>query len=331
MLSFSILIPACEMIVIDGISDVPSAARGGVLAIGNFDGVHRGHQALLQVAKDRAAELGAPSGVILFEPHPREFFEPGKPHFRLTPPSRKLELLEQFGLDVAIVLTFDATLAGLTAQDFMERIIAGALAARHVVIGYNFRFGKGRTGDAETMRRAGSALGFGVTVVQRVAEEGAVLSSGAVRAALARGDVAGAAHMLGHWWRVSGPVIGGFGRGTGLGFPTANIALAPGTDLAHGIYAARVYADGKAYGGAAYLGTRPTFDDGAPMLEVFLFGFEGDLYSREIAVEFIDYIRPDAKFDSMEALKAQIARDCAKAQAILETAPANPLEKHGRP
>jgi riboflavin kinase / FMN adenylyltransferase len=315
------------MIVLNGLRYVPPAARGGVFAIGNFDGVHRGHQALLRAAKERAAELGAPAGVILFEPHPREFFEPGKLHFRLTPLRRKIELLEQFGLDIAVVLTFDAALAGLTAQQFIERILGGALAARHVVVGYNFRFGKARAGDTETMRRAGSTLGFGVTVVAQVGEGGAVFSSGAVRAALARGDVARAAEILGHWWRVSGPVIGGFKRGTEMGFPTANIALPPGTALAHGIYAARVYADGRAFPGAAYLGTRPTFDDGSPMLEVFLLGFDGDLYGREIAVEFVDYIRADAKFDSMEELKAQIAQDCAKAQAILDAAPADPLDR----
>ncbi|HEY1244667.1 MAG TPA: bifunctional riboflavin kinase/FAD synthetase [Hyphomicrobiaceae bacterium] len=315
------------MIVLNGISDVPPAARGGAFAIGNFDGVHRGHQALLQAAKERASELGAPAGVILFEPQPREFFERGKPHFRLTPLRRKIELFEQFGLDLAVVLTFDAALAGLTAQEFIERIIVGALAARHVVIGYNFRFGKARTGDTEAMRRAGKALGFGVTVVPRVEETGTVFSSGVVRAALARGDVARAAEILGHWWRVSGPVTGGFGRGTGMGFPTANVALAPGTDLAHGIYGARVYAEGRAFAAAAYLGTRPTFDDGAPMLEVFLLGFDGDLYGREIAVEFIGYIRGDAKFDSMEALKAQIGRDCAEAQAIVDAAPIHRLRR----
>ncbi len=315
------------MIVLKGTTYVPQDARGGVFAIGNFDGVHRGHQALLRSAKDRAAELGAPSGVILFEPHPREFFQPDKPHFRLTPLKRKLELLNQLGLDLALVLTFDAALASLPAQDFIERIIAGALAARHVVIGYNFRFGKARTGDAEAMRRAGSALGFGVTVVAQVGEAGEVFSSGAVRAALARGDVARAAHILGHWWRVSGAVTGGFKRGTGLGFPTANIALPPDTELAHGIYAVRVYADGRTYAGAAYLGSRPTFDNGAPMLEVFLFGFDGDLYGREIAVEFIDYVRADAKFASVEALKEQIAKDCAQAQAALDAAPASPLDQ----
>jgi riboflavin kinase/FMN adenylyltransferase len=312
------------MIVVNGTSDVPLAARGGVLAIGNFDGVHRGHQALLQCAKDRAAQIGAPAGVILFEPHPREFFQPGAPHFRLTPLKRKIELLEQFGLDVAVVLTFDAALAGLTADEFIARVIAGALAARHVVVGYNFRFGKERAGDAATMQRAGRAFGFGVTVVGQVREGAQAFSSGAVRAALAQGDVAGAGRVLGRWWRVSGPVIGGFGRGSGLGFPTANIELAPGTELAHGIYAVRVHALDRAYDGAAYLGTRPTFDDGAPMLEVFLFGFEGDLYGKDIAVEFIAYIRPDARFDGIEALKAQIARDCARAQAILEAAPPSP-------
>jgi riboflavin kinase/FMN adenylyltransferase len=314
------------MIVVHGTSEVPSAARGGALAIGNFDGVHRGHRALLQTARERAAAVAAPAGAILFEPHPREFFEAGKAHFRLTPLARKLELFEELGLDVAVVLTFDAALAGLSAQDFIEQIIVGALAARHVVIGYNFRFGKGRAGDAETMQRAGSAHGFGVTVVAKVGEGGQVFSSGVVRGALARGDVAGAAHVLGHWWRVSGEVIGGFKRGTGLGFPTANIALPPGTELAHGVYAARVHADGSVYAGAAYLGTRPTFDDGAPMLEIFLLGFDGDLYGRRIAVEFIDFVRPDAKFPSAEALKEQIARDCARAQAILDAAPGSPLE-----
>jgi riboflavin kinase/FMN adenylyltransferase len=313
------------MIVVNGTSDVPAAVRGGVFAIGNFDGVHRGHQALLQAAKDRAAALGAPAGAILFEPQPREFFQPGALHFRLTPLKRKLELLEEFGLDAAVVLPFDAALAALPAQQFITQVLAGALGARHIVVGYNFRFGKGRVGDPDTIRRVGSGLGLGVTVVERVVgPAGEAFSSGVVRNALARGDVAGAARVLGHWWSVSGPVIGGFGRGSGLGFPTANIALAPGTALAHGIYAVRVYIDRTAYAGAAYFGTRPTFDDGAPMLEVFLLGFEGDLYGHGIAVEFVDYVRADAKFASVEALREQIARDCARAQQLLEAAPAKP-------
>jgi riboflavin kinase / FMN adenylyltransferase len=314
------------MIVLHGISEMPPAARGGAYAIGNFDGVHRGHQALLRMAKERAAAVAGPAGVILFEPHPRELFQPDKPHFRLTPLARKLELLAQHGMDVALVLAFDTTLAGLSPDDFVARILVEALAVRHVVIGYDFRFGRARAGDPEAMRRAGSAHGFGVTVVAQIGEAGEVFSSNAIRAELAQGDVAGAARMLGSWWRITGDVIGGFKRGTGLGFPTANIALAPGTALAHGIYAVRVYVEGRAYAGAAYLGTRPTFDDGAPMLEVFLLDFEGDLYGRQITVEFIDFVREDLKFASIEALKEQIARDCEKAQAMVDAAPAEPGE-----
>jgi riboflavin kinase/FMN adenylyltransferase len=312
------------MIVVHGTVNVPAAARGAALAIGNFDGVHRGHQALLQATKEQAARLGAKAGVILFEPHPREFFQPDKPHFRLTPLARKLELIEGFGLDVAVVLPFDAKLAGLPADDFIDQVLVGALAARHVVIGYDFRFGKGRAGDPEAMRRAGEARGFGVSVVAQVAEAGEVFSSNAIRAELAQGDVAGAAQMLGHWWRLTGTVIGGFKRGAGLGFPTANIALAPGTALAHGIYAVRVHLDGTAHAGAAYLGTRPTFDDGAPMLEVFLLDFHGDLYGHAIAVEFIDFLRGDRRFDNVDALKAQMASDCDRARAILRRAGPKP-------
>ena len=176
------------------------------------------------------------------------------------------------------------------------------LAARQVVVGYDFRFGKGRGGDPEGLRRAGEASGFGVTVIGQVAEAGEVFSSSAIRAELAQGDVKGAAQMLGWWWRVAGEVRSGAKRGTGLGFPTANIALAPGTALAHGIFAVRVHVDGSRHAGAAYLGTRPTFDDGSPVLEVFLFDFDGDLYGREIEVEFIDFIRPDRRFDGIAAL-----------------------------
>jgi riboflavin kinase/FMN adenylyltransferase len=315
------------MIVLHGISDVPPPARGAVLAIGNFDGVHRGHQALLRAAKTQAAALGAPAGVILFEPHPREFFQPDKPHFRLTPVARKLELLEQQQMDVAVVLPFDTALASLSPEAFIERILVDALAVRHVVIGYDFHFGRARAGDPETMRRAGREAGFGVTVVPQVGDQGDVFSSNAIRAELAHGDVAGAARMLGSWWRITGKVVGGFKRGTGLGFPTANIALPPGTALAHGIYAARVHVGDRTYAGAAYLGTRPTFDNGAPVLEVFLLDFDGDLYGREITVELIDFVREDVKFASAEALKEQIARDCAKAQALLNAAPANPLDR----
>jgi riboflavin kinase/FMN adenylyltransferase len=312
------------MIVLHGIEKVPPEAKGAAVAIGNFDGVHRGHQALLQTAREAAAKSGAKAGVILFEPHPRELFQPDKPHFRLTSLARKLQLLEQQGMGLAVVLRFDARLAGLAAAEFIDRVLVDALAVSHVVVGYDFRFGKARGGDPETLKQAGASRGFGVTVVSQVAEAGEVFSSSAIRAELAQGDVAGAAEMLGHWWRVRGTVVRGANRGTGLGFPTANLAMPPGTALAHGIYAVWVWLDGHAHPGAAYLGTRPTFDDGAPMLEVFLLDYEGDLYGREIDVEFIAHIRGDRSFDTTEALKAQMDADCARARAILEQAPRQP-------
>jgi len=315
------------MEVLHDTDDVPASARGAALAIGNFDGVHRGHQALLKVAHDEAAKLRRSAGAILFEPHPREFFQPERPHFRLTPLPLKLELLERFGLDLVVVLRFDAALAALSAQAFIDRVLVDKLGAAHVVIGYDFRFGKGRGGDPETLQRAGAAHGFGVTVVAQVAEAGEVFSSGAIRAELAQGDVMGAAQMLGWWWRVSGKVTGGAKRGTGLGFPTANVALAPGTALAHGIYAVRVHVGAARYEAAAYLGTRPTFDDGAPVLEVFLFDFDGDLYGRDIDVEFIDFIRQDLRFAGAEALKVQMAQDCNAARKVLAAAPASPARQ----
>jgi riboflavin kinase/FMN adenylyltransferase len=313
------------MIVVHGTEDVPAAARGGVLAIGNFDGVHRGHQALIAAATREARQHGWPAGAIVFEPHPREFFQPDKPHFRLTPLPRKLALLDTLGLDMAVVVRFDAALAGLSAEAFIDRVLVQGLGVRHVVVGYDFRFGKGRGGEPDTLRRAGAQHGFGVTVVDQVADAGEVFSSSAVRAELAQGDVEGAAAMLGHWWRVAGTVVGGARRGTGLGYPTANLMLPAGTALAHGIYAVRAYCDGQRLDGAAYLGTRPTFDDGEAVLEVFLFDFYGDLYGRQMEAEFIGFVRADAKFASAEALQEQMARDVARAREMLAAAPVAPV------
>jgi len=306
------------MLVVQGYRDVPQAARGAVLAIGNFDGVHRGHQALLETAATIARDIGAPAGAVIFEPHPREFFHPEEPHFHLTPLAQKLAIFEGLGLDVAIVLPFDAALAMLSADDFVAQVLVADLGARHIVIGHDFFFGRNRGGTPETMQAAAQKLGFGLTIVAPVAEDGEVFSSSAIRLRLAQGDVKGAARMLGRHWRAAGTVVGGAKRGTGLGFPTANVPLPRGTALGHGIYAVRIFADGERYDGAAYLGTRPTYDDGMPVLEVFLFDFDGDLYGRQIEVEFIDFIRADRKFETSEALVAQMQGDCARARAILE-------------
>lgn len=315
------------MRVIHGSDAIPPEARGAVLALGNFDGVHRGHQALIRNALDEARRKGRPAGVLLFEPHPREFFNPDAPHFRLTSLADKLAVLEDMGLDLAVVLPFDGTLARLDADRFIADILVGALGVAHVVVGYHFFFGRNRSGSAETLRAAGAARGFGVTVVAPVAERGEPFSSTAIRLKLAEGDVRGAAALLGRPWRVSGPVIGGARRGTGLGFPTANVALPKGTALGHGIFAVRVALDGRTLDGAAYLGTRPTFDDGMPVLEVFLLDFDEEIYGRTIAVSFIDKVRDDRKFASPEELVRQMQDDCAKARAILAAFPSPVVEE----
>jgi riboflavin kinase/FMN adenylyltransferase len=313
------------MRVVHGYENAPADIKGAVLAVGNFDGVHRGHQVLIERAIAAARECGKPAGALVFEPHPRAFFTPREPHFRLTTIEEKLSIFAAIGLDLAVVLPFDAALAGLDAETFIARVLVDALRVTHVVIGYDFFFGRNRGGTPETMRQAGEKLGFGVTIVAPVADAGEAFSSTAIRLNLAQGDVAGAARALGRRWRVRGKVVGGAKRGTGLGFPTANIPLAKGTALAHGIYAVRTYFDGKAIAGAAYLGTRPTFDDGMPVLEVFLFDFDGNLYGREIEVEFVAHIRDDRKFDSAEALKAQMEDDCAAARKLLAAAGSGPI------
>ncbi len=310
------------MHVFHGYDHVPLNLRGAALAIGNFDGVHRGHQALIARARERATAstrhgVSHLAGAVVFEPHPREYFHPERPHFRLTTLAQKLALFERYGLDMAVVLPFDAPLAKLGSDAFVEQVLVAGLGVRHVVIGYDFFFGKSRGGSAVDMKRMGAELGFGVSVLEPVAEDGEVISSSAIRSEIAQGDVKGAAQMLGHWWSVTGEVVGGAKRGTGMGFPTANIVLPKSIVLAHGIYAVFVDVKGERHLGAAYLGTRPTFDNGAPVLEIFLLDFDGNLYGREIEVSFVDFIRGDRRFEGMDALTTQIAADCARAREIL--------------
>lgn len=313
------------MKVLNGYQDVPAACQGAALAIGNFDGVHHGHQALLNRAKAWAKANYAPAGVMIFEPHPKEFFQPDAPHFRLTPREEKIDIFQTLGLDLAVAMPFDNALAQLSADAFCQTVLVDALKVRHIVIGYDFFFGRGRSGSAHTLQDFGARHGYSTDVVPPVTDAGDAFSSTEIRLRLAQGDVKGAARMMGRWWRVSGSVVGGAHRGTGLGFPTANIPLPKGTALAHGIYAVRIAHEDSRYDGAAYLGTRPTFDDGRPVLEVFLFDFDGDLYGKEIMVSFIDHLRPDRKFDSAEALIAQMQADCAEARTRLKAAPPAPV------
>lgn len=306
------------MRVISGADAVPADLRGGVVALGNFDGVHRGHQAVLGVARAKAREAGVAAGAMTFDPHPRLFFKPTAPMFTLSPLKHKQMLLDAFGMDFSAVLAFDKALAEQTAETFVDEVLVGRWGVSHVIVGYNFFFGKGRGGSPALLAELGGKRGFGVSVVQPASDEGEVFSSSSVRDLLRVGNVRDAADILGHWWAVEGVVEKGAHLGTGMGYPTVNVMLEQGQALHHGIYAARVIARGKRYNGAAYNGRRPTFDNGVAKLEVFLFDFSGDLYGADITVELIDFIRPDAAFPSAEALVEQMADDCAKARGILD-------------
>ena len=296
------------------------ALRGAVVAIGNFDGVHRGHRAVIATTLQRAKALGRPAAALTFEPHPRAFFHPGEPLFRLTDETAKLRLLASTGLDGAIVLTFDATLASLTAQDFVARILVDRLAVSGAVIGFNFHFGLSRAGSPDFLAAEGRKRGFAVEVVPLFEDRGRPVSSGPIRDALAAGRLKEAAELLGFPWFVSGAVIHGDKRGRALGFPTANLHLDAGCRLRHGIYAVRTAVGGRRYEGVASFGRRPMFDTGAVLLEVFLFDFFGDLYGANIDVAFIDWIRDEKMFDSTDHLVRQMQDDSRVARELLARA-----------
>jgi riboflavin kinase/FMN adenylyltransferase len=297
------------------------ALRGAVVAIGNFDGVHRGHGAVITAAQARAGALGRPAAALTFEPHPRAFFKPGEPLFRLSDANNKLRLLAATGLDGAIVLTFDEALAGLTADEFVNRILVERFAVSGAAIGFNFHFGMHRAGSPEFLAAEGKKHGFDVVVVPRFEDNGRPVSSGPIREALAAGKPAEAAELLGYPWFVSGTVVHGDKRGRELGFPTANIVLDPACGLRHGIYAVRVGYRGRRYDGVASFGRRPMFDAGTVLLEVFLFDFADDLYGETIDVAFIAFIRDEAKFASAEELIRQMGEDARLAREALARAP----------
>ena len=298
----------------------PGPLRGAVLAIGNFDGVHRGHRAVIGAALARARALGRKAVALTFSPHPRRFFRPQQALFQLSGERDKLRLLAATGLDGAIVMTFDAALATTTAEDFVAGNLVDRFAIGGAAIGFDFHFGKNRAGSPQFLREQGARLGFAVDIVPPLEDEGRPVSSGAVRSALSQGKVVEAAELLGAPWFVSGEVIHGDKRGRELGFPTANIRLDPACGLKHGVYAVRVGVDGRRHDGVANFGVRPMFDNGAPLLEVFLFDFDGALYGKTVDVAFIGWIRPEQKFDSVDTLKQQMAADSAQARDALKRA-----------
>jgi riboflavin kinase / FMN adenylyltransferase len=312
--------------------DIPDAYRGAVVALGNFDGVHRGHQALIGEARRLARERGSLLGVLAFEPHPQEFFRPTPESFRLTPFRTKARLIAEQEADVMYALTFDAEMASKPAQEFVMQVLVGALGVGHVVVGADFQFGQGRTGNVTTLAYMGEMEGFGVTVFEPVSTEGlGKISSTRIRDALKAGQPEAAAALLGHWWTVESRVEHGDKRGRALGFPTANMRLVDCLKPAFGVYAVRaaIMEDDTPvahHAAVANFGVRPMFASSEPLLETFLFDFDGDLYAKHLAVELISYLRPEAKFEGLDALKAQIAKDSAAAREALSAAPRRPYE-----
>lgn len=305
-------------------SGVPSEVLGSTIALGNFDGVHPGHRAVLEETIRQAQSLSTASGVLTFEPHPRSFFAPDAPSFRLTSLRDKARAIESLGIDFLIVQHFEATFAAWSAETFVRRILAENLKVAHVVTGYDFRFGEGRKGDSAMLETLAKRFGFAYTAVGPVTEGGEAYSSTKIRTLLQNGAPAEAASLLGRYWEIEGRVEAGSGLGRELGFPTANIALGDHLQPKPGIYAVRAGIDeGKDTAwqeGVAYLGTRPTFAGTTLLFEVYFFDETLDLYGKHLRVQLIDYLREDATFEDAEALKHQMKEDAARARAILAKA-----------
>ncbi|MFY0682271.1 MAG: bifunctional riboflavin kinase/FAD synthetase [Thalassovita sp.] len=295
--------------------------RGAAAAIGNFDGVHLGHQSVIDLTRTEATRIGAPLGIMTFEPHPRQFFAPKAPAFRLMSREARAHRLEKLGIERLYELNFNAAMSSLTPQEFAKNIICDGLGLRHVVVGSDFCFGKDRAGSVAELQQFGDDLGFGVTVAQLLQGHEGEVSSTAIRNALSDGRPKEAAAMLGHWHRMEGEVIGGDQRGRELGFPTANMSIDGLHPPKFGVYAVLVDVlsgpHAGSYHGAASMGVRPMFGENKPNLETFLFDFSGDLYGAPISVGLVEYLRPEEKFDGLDALITQMNADCDQARQIL--------------
>lgn len=292
---------------------------GAAIALGNFDGLHAGHRAVIESAREAATRLGVKLGVATFEPPPRRFFQPDAPPFRLMTSRRRELALEAIGVEEVHLLRFDAVMAAMTDREFCQRVILDEVGASSVSVGFDFRFGKDRKGDVESLKAIGDELGFEVKIVAEVKDAGAKVSSSRVREALERGDVTEAGKMLGGHWIVDAVVEHGEKRGRTLGFPTANMKLGDLVQPAHGIYAVWAREDGAQewLPGVANFGRTPTTGERDALLEVMLFGFSGDLYGKRLHTAFVQFLRPEARFGSLEELVSAMNKDVAQARSIL--------------
>lgn len=300
---------------------IDPADRGAAAAIGNFDGVHIGHQAVIDIAHDAAKAANAPLGIMTFEPHPRSYFARDPKPFRLMNAEARANRLAKLGVEKLYEVPFNAALASLTPREFAQQVISDQLGLKHVIVGADFCFGKDRAGTATNLQAFGKEMGFGVTIVSMVKLPAGRVSSTAIRQALTDGRPRDAAAMLGHWHRIEGAVIRGDQRGRDLGYPTANMSIEGLHPPKFGVYAVKVdVLDGPhkgTYDGAASIGVRPMFGENIPNCETFLFDFKGDLYGATLSVALVDFLRPELKFDSLEALIIQMDADCATARKIL--------------
>jgi riboflavin kinase/FMN adenylyltransferase len=305
---------------LDSGSAVPAHLRGGIVALGNFDGFHKGHQAVVGHAVERARAEGRPALVATFDPHPMRFFRPDSPWFRLTTMEQRARLIEAAGVDALFVFQFDRGFAALSPEAFVQRWLVEGLGAAGVVTGEDFTFGKNRGGDVGLLARLGAEHGFVAEAVAPVREGGETVSSSRIREALRAGDCETATRLLTRPFTIEGVVEHGDKRGRAIGYPTANLPLDRYLRPRFGIYAVRGrLPDGRAVDGAANLGVRPTFEPPKELLEPTFFDFSGDLYGQKIAVELVSFLRPEEKFDGIEALQAQMARDCEEAKRRLHS------------
>ena len=305
------------MQVIRGLHNLTPASHGCAATIGNFDGVHLGHQAVLGQLAERAGDLGLPTTVIIFEPQPQEYFAPDQAPPRLTRLREKLAALRRFSVDRVLCIRFDRAFAELTADEFVQRVLIDGLGVRYLVVGDDFRFGRGRTGDFDFLVRAGERAGFQVAHMHSFELNGARVSSTRIRATLRDGDLAAAEQMLGRSYRMLGRVAHGDKRGRTIGFPTANLFLHRRNTPIQGVFAVEMYGlEREPLYGVANVGTRPTVDGTRSLLEVHLFDFAGDIYGRHVAVDFVHRIRAEKKFASFDELKLQIQRDVEQARAF---------------
>jgi len=309
------------MLIIRDTAFVDPADRGAVAAIGNFDGVHIGHQSVITLTSGIAAQVDASLGIMTFEPHPRSYFSKDANPFRLMNAQARAHRLEKLGIEKLYEVPFNAALAALSPRDFAQRIIADQLGLQHVIVGADFCFGKGRQGTTDHLQAFGAQMGFGVTIADILQNDSGPVSSTAIRQALSEGRPRDAAAMLDHWHRIEGPVIRGDQRGRELGYPTANMSIAGLHPPKFGVYAVKVdVRDGPhagSYHGAASIGVRPMFGENHPNCETFIFDFKGDLYGSQLSVALVDYLRPEQKFDGLDALITQMDADCEIARKIL--------------